>query len=558
MKAKKFLAVLLAMVLCVGALAACDSKPAETTAPAAQSTTAPAAQDTTAPAAEDTTEAAPLTNVERYPIDFDGTLTAACAKGDAAEAHNYLLWEELTGVDIEWQPLAQDQLPLMFVGGTERPDIFFSVGGITQAQLNEYGQAGMLINYMDYLDQMPNLKAAYENDPRLFDAVKDANGDVYTLPYYCYTLTMASNIFYIRTDMTKEAGIEELPTTIEGFLEMCETLQNYYADVEGYQPMVANGESSMRYNGAYCNFFFPAFGELMEAGITVALDNKTIAAGFATEQYKNYVTFMNTLYEEGYMDPDCFVSDSNTNKARLIDKTTTMNPFATYLTPDNFASGELDFQVMPALSSQYQSEARWTIPNRYRSVQYMISTDCSDLNAALALYDALFSPMEDPIKDENGVKAWGISLWLGEMGEDFALNEEEGSYEILPHEGFDSSSAWLSVAGHGGAAYLNWPYYENSGTGLMIKAIYSREMTDTYGVQVLSSSLLTLTQEEQDIYNDAWTDINTKVTEMNAAFITGQKDIEAEWDSYIKDLYDMGLQDVIDVYQAALDRYNAG
>ena len=45
---------------------------------------------------------------------------------------------------------------------------------------------------------------------------------------------------------------------------------------------------------------------------------------------------------------------------------------------------------------------------------------------------------------------------------------------------------------------------------------------------------------------------------MNAAFLTGQIDIDTEWDTFIKTLYDMGLQDVIDVYQAALDRYNAG
>lgn len=39
--------------------------------------------------------------------------------------------------------------------------------------------------------------------------------------------------------------------------------------------------------------------------------------------------------------------------------------------------------------------------------------------------------------------------------------------------------------------------------------------------------------------------------------ITGQADLEKDWDAYITALYDMGLQDVIDVYQAALDRYNA-
>lgn len=506
-KAKKILALVLAFALCAGMLAACDSKPAETkpnaTDPAA--TTKPA--ETTVP--EETTEPAPLANKDVYPIEFDGTLVAVCGKADAEKAHNYLLWEELTGVDIEWRPATAEQMPLMFVGGAEMPDIFFSVGGITYAQLNEYGQFGLLINYMDYLDKMPNLKAAYENDPKLFDAVKDAYGAVYTLPYYCNTLTMASNLFYIRTDMTKEAGISELPTTIEGFLEMCATLQEYYKDVEGYNPMVANGAGTVAYSGAYANFFFPAFGELMEPGITVANDGKTIAAGFATEQFKNYISFMHELYAKGYMDPECFTSDSATNKARLIAKTTTMNPFATFLTPDNFESGTLDFQVMPPLSSQYQPEARWTIPNRYRSVMYMISSNCSDLDAALAFFDALYSTMDNPLKDEENAKAWGISLWLGEMGEDFVLNAENGSYEILPHEGFDSSSAWLSVAGHGGATLLDWPYYENSGTGLMIKAIGSRDILGPYGVQVLASSLLTLSAEDQDVYNDCWADIRS-------------------------------------------------
>jgi putative aldouronate transport system substrate-binding protein len=66
-----------------------------------------------------------------------------------------------------------------------------------------------------------------------------------------------------------------------------------------------------------------------------------------------------------------------------------------------------------------------------------------------------------------------------------------------------------------------------------------------------------LTDDELETYNDCWNEIQTKVVEMNAAFITGQADLEADWDTYIDDLYAMGLQDVIDVYQAALDRYNA-
>ena len=45
MNAKKLLALILALVMCIGALAACDSKPAETTAPAVSGEMAPVTPD---------------------------------------------------------------------------------------------------------------------------------------------------------------------------------------------------------------------------------------------------------------------------------------------------------------------------------------------------------------------------------------------------------------------------------------------------------------------------------------------------------------------------------
>ena len=564
MNAKKIIALLLALVLCVGTLAACNNdQPEQTTQATTKATEGTKATTQATEATQPSVEDVDQDNSEYYPIDFDGTLTLATTKSNADEAHNYLLMEELTGVDIEWMVMANEQVPLLFVGDAAKnlPDLFMNVGGITQSQIKEYGQAGLLVNFLDpeILDKMPNLKAAYEADPRMFDGVKDPNGAAYALPYYCYTLTMAGNLFYIRTDMTKEAGIEELPTTIEGFLEMCETLKTYYKDVEGYVPMVTNGGAGVKYNGAYTNFFFPAFGELLRPGFGISLDNTTVYCGYATEQYKHYLEFMNTCWEKGYLDPNAYSVDSNTDKAMLIDKKTTMNPFATYLGPNNFASGELDFQVMPPLTSEYQSEVQWLIPNRYRSAAYMISANCKDIDAACAFFDALYTTKENPIKDDGTVSAWGISLWLGECGEDFVLDEENGTYEITPDlTKYENASTFLSSAGHGGSAYLYWPYVENSGTGLMVKALGSRDILEPVGTADLDISLLILNQEELDDYNDLQNDVHTKVAEMTAAFITGQADLEKDWDAYVNDLYDMGLQTIIDNYLAALERYNAG
>ena len=553
-RTKRMIAMLLALVLCIGVLAGCETKPAETTA----ATTKPAGTTaaTTAPAATtEATEPAPLTNAERYPIDFDGTLKVVTETKDGDKKFNWLRWEEWTGVDVEWNVSAAEQTPLLFIDDSQLPDIFFNTSSLTIAQINEYGRGGLLINLKDYLDQMPNLSARYAENPGLFDSVTDAEGNFYTLPYYCNTLTMPDNTFYIRTDMTKAAGIEELPTTIEGFLEMCATLKEYYKDVEGFEPMVGNSGKYLQYNNAYAKFFFPAFGELMSPILNTNGDFTEIVAGFATEQFKDYLTFMHTMYAEGYLDDECFVADAPTTKARINAKTAMMHPNPS-LTAADFADGVLDYQLYPALSSEAQPEARWALPNNNRTGKYMITTKCADIEAALAFLDALYSVEEDPINDEGTV--WGISLWLGELGVDLEVDKEAGTYTILPHEGFDSASTWLSNAGSNSAAYLEWPYVENTGSTNTVKASGVRDMLRADGVAIFYLDWLKLTQEEQEIYIDCWTDIETKIHEMNAAFITGQADIEAEFDNYVQALYEMGLQDVIDVYQAALDRYNAG
>jgi len=43
---------------------------------------------------------------------------------------------------------------------------------------------------------------------------------------------------------------------------------------------------------------------------------------------------------------------------------------------------------------------------------------------------------------------------------------------------------------------------------------------------------------------------------MEGKFITGIADIETGWDEYCATLEKMGVQDVIEVYQAAYDRFN--
>ena len=70
------------------------------------------------------------------------------------------------------------------------------------------------------------------------------------------------------------------------------------------------------------------------------------------------------------------------------------------------------------------------------------------------------------------------------------------------------------------------------------------------------ATMLKFTDDEQFVLDSYLTDITTYCKQMEGRFITGVSDVEKDWDSYCATLETMGLQKVLEVYQAAYDRWN--
>ena len=65
-----------------------------------------------------------------------------------------------------------------------------------------------------------------------------------------------------------------------------------------------------------------------------------------------------------------------------------------------------------------------------------------------------------------------------------------------------------------------------------------------------------MTAEEEKEINDLSGDISTYILENYGLFLTGDKSFD-EWEAYVDAIYAMGMQDIIDIYQSAYDRYRA-
>ncbi len=67
--------------------------------------------------------------------------------------------------------------------------------------------------------------------------------------------------------------------------------------------------------------------------------------------------------------------------------------------------------------------------------------------------------------------------------------------------------------------------------------------------------LLTFTEEELNIYNRYIVNLNAYQDEMITSFITGKADINAEWDRYVEQCIALGANEIVEITQAAYDRY---
>ena len=83
-------------------------------------------------------------------------------------------------------------------------------------------------------------------------------------------------------------------------------------------------------------------------------------------------------------------------------------------------------------------------------------------------------------------------------------------------------------------------------------------LVDTQNAEIarLAYPDVSFTQEENEIIN-TFVDLDSYVDQMEARFITGETSIEQEYDGFIQRIQDMNVDRMIDVRQAAYDRWNA-
>ena len=548
-------------------------------------------------------------------------MTAGLAESDAVELNIFCSLASNSGVDANnlwWWRYAEYRLAqkginvklnvtgavgeeattgkALRLGSGNLPDIMW---GFTMSgpEIVLYGDGdGVMLDFTPYLNEtdMPNAyKCSQTNGADAFAASLSPNGKIYGMPYVVdRTLGWLAgsspnfNCTWINTTILEQLGYE-MPTTKDELLTVLRAAKEY--ETESGKEMIP----ALASDGGFLNMLVFAYlgfyGTDQAYGIQPGIKDGAITLPVFTEEYREYLEFFHTLYEEGLISTEYFTMDGETQKALAKE-----GNFLIYASILNEISDVPEvFKQYTALAPVTFDEgvapvASVTVPYTCNSVWASAKTEHPEEVAALLdlLYDdeAMMCYFYGPVlNDPLGlVEAWQINeagndlvhAQVGAEKQYSTLNERQFAV-IAPCGLVGDCSTYTYYAKNVVAGLdfnLAYDEYDDCITGKKVtltnksgyKEKYDNSVDAYYrlnryyawinNLTTVRISMLYCTAEESERITDIQSVLDSYIRENFAKFVTGGRSLD-EFDAYQEELKQLGIEELLDIYQRGYEPY---
>jgi putative aldouronate transport system substrate-binding protein len=480
--------------------------------------------------------------------------------------------EERFNVKIEWDIFLEaeragrrDKQQLLLASG-DYPAIFLS-GDFTNADQMRYGREGILIALNPLIDdpeKSPNIQAGFELKPYIRPSITTPDGNIYSLPDFseCYHCSVAQKA-WINTEWLDALGLD-MPGTTAELETVLEAFQTGDPNGNGKQDEIPwTGIGTPWWHGYLYDFLMGAFiyndGERF-----LTMENGKV--GFAADkpEWREGLRYLARLFQKGLLDPQGFTQNPDSGAALANQEPRLLGAF---VAGHNrmFNHGDDNWQqyrAIPPLQGPKGVQFAAYYPSGVRTGRFAITDKATQaqIDKAWELADWSYT-VEGTMtqlwglqKNQDGDEYW---RWAepGELG----LNGEQAVYLAFP-------LLWkteLRKNDWGNMWYPFWPKeLFNSWAAdqdITTLAGYERYLvveSDKYIPYVPAETVpsrLYFSDDDAQRVAQYQTEIEGYVRQNTAAFITGQKDIESDWDAYVEGLKGLGLADYIALTQQAVN-----
>ena len=570
---QKTAAIVLAVSMAVS-LAACGKQAEETgNAGSAANTENTGSADTQASSGTDSVEV----NETGYPITSEEiTVTAAGPMPSGCED-----WSQLAVIDEYANRLGirldcdfyetdwETQLTLK-VAGDELPDMLIGCS-MNVSDVNEWGGEGYFLDLSQYMDLMPNLKAYFDQYPELEAYCTTSDGHIYGLPKLKVDMTDRLTRSFINKQWLDNLGLS-MPTSIDEYYEVLVAFKeqdaNGNGDPDDEIPLLFTSDS-----GGYTALektLLDAYGIFTTDPnyVLQADESGKVELANINDTYKEYLKFMHRLYAEGLMEQEAFTitGDEITTKQQGDVYGSFGCGSAPFVMANKDISYDANWMALSGMSSELHPKREASIASPVQNSILVAVNGNTEYPEALARFIDYFYTEEGMLSATKGYDGVTFDMvqddLLGTEVPEMRIPDGYTSGEEFRYKGAILNEALNLVEKNidrqamfeSDREVLEKPEFVEK-YGWAARVIDAFKSDDVTGVEAFP--VVSYTSDEVEERGAVYKDITTYLKQARAQFITGELDLDKDWDTYVNTLNQMNLGRLLEIEQAAYDRYAA-
>lgn len=432
-------------------------------------------------------------------------------------------------------PDYKNKLKIVLSSGTI-PDL---VTEVTQDVVMEFSQNGVLLPLSDYMDKLPNLEKKikeYEIEDEL-DNWRTKDGKLHVAPVL-NEAELYNTAPVIRKDLLDKYDLS-IPETMDDLYNVLKVLKE--KDPSSF-PManLVRAETIRNLSGAAWGIDPSYNGFVYDEG----LDSYTYL--YTSDNYRQYVNFLNKLVTEKLADPELFTSSLDSWKQKMVTGksvfTYTWISELAQLNADGKKNVSPDFELVPIppIAGPGGKLAASTLRIPHGIVIPASAAKKPYFDELLAFVDYLYSD------EGNTIVTWG------QENESYTVVDGKKQFtDNITGASSIQRALWDSGASNQNYTMLyTYDWFTKVLDNPLVTSLTEEARTNKWFPTIVKVPKLTSVEKEEE--NMILTTIKDSYAKAHDGFVFGRLATDSDWDNYVQEMESKGVNKLIELYNRSM------